>query len=137
MTVTYEAAFANAMCDEALALIDNGAVGSGAYGCFETSADVILASIQFSDPSGTVAANVLTWSDTPLSETDAPASGTIEHFSVYDNSGAFESQTGKQFEITCQTGAGTNVIVVSSLSVSAGNTVTLSDMTWTFPVSQS
>ena len=54
MTVTYEAAFANAMADAALALIDNGSTGSGAYGMFETSGDAEVASIQFSDPSGTV-----------------------------------------------------------------------------------
>ena len=134
MTVTYETAFRNAQATACKDSIENGAVGSGGYMCFETSADVILGSIQFDDPCGSVATGALTfsgWTD----ELDAPATGTIEHASVYDNSGAFESQTGKQFEVTCQTGAGSNVCVVSSLSIDAGDTITLNSASWTFPSS--
>ena len=136
MTVTYEAAFANAMAAKALDLIDNGSTGSGAYGCFETSGDVIVASIQFNDPAGVVTGDTLDWDVTPALEDTSAAGGTIEHFSVYDNSGAFEAQTGKQFEVSCQTGAGTNVVVVSSLTVGVGSTVTLGSASWQFPTVQ-
>ena len=136
MTVTYEAGFANGMADAALALIDNGSTGSGAYGMFETSGDAEVASIQFSAPSGTVTDDTLDWDITPALEDTSAAGGTIEHFSVYDNSGAFKSQTGKQFEVSCQTGAGTNVVVVSSLTVGVGSTVTLGSASWQFPTVQ-
>ena len=132
MSVTYESGFTNGIADAALALIDNGSTGSGSYGCFEASNDDIVASIQFADPCGVVTGDTIDWDvDPELQDTDA-AGGTIEHFSVYDNSGAFEAQSGKQFEVSCQTGAGTNVVVVSSLTVGAGDTVTLSSASWQF-----
>lgn len=134
MSVDYETAFINAIATAAKDQIDNGSTGSGGYGCFETSADAIVGSIQFAASCGSVAAGVLTfasWTD----ESNAN-SGTIEHFSVYDNTGAFESKTGKQFEVSCQIGAGSNVVVVSSLSVDAGDTIQLNSATWTFSASQ-
>ena len=135
MTYTNEANHRSAMVAAWIADIDNGAVGSGGYGCWETSGDVIVASVQFDDPCATeTPAGTATISSAPLSDTNA-AGGTVEHFSIYDNTGAFESKTGKVLEISCQTGAADNVIQMSTLSVPASATVTLTSLTWTYPSS--
>ena len=127
MSVTHETGFRNSMCTAYRDAIDNGSTGSGGKMVFETAADAAIATVQFDSTSGTVLNGVFTLSSTPI-DSDSASAGTIEHASVYDNDGPT-----KLFEISCQISAGEDVVVVSSLAVGAGATITLSDYTWTYP----
>ena len=122
--MTLETAARNAACGAIVDLIDGG-VGAGLLK-FETSGDVVVATLTFSDPafgassSGTATASAIT------SDTNA-AGGTIAQVS------AFTSASSKIFELDAGT-SGTYMIV-SSTSVGAGDTVSCSSLTVTMPAS--
>lgn len=121
---TLETAARNAACDAIVDLIDGGA-GAGTL-VFETSGDVEVATLTFSDPAfGNAAAGVATASSI-TSDTNATG-GTIAQASFYD------SNSAKILEATCGTsGAEINL---SSLSIGAGDTVSVSSLTVTVPAS--
>lgn len=123
-TLTHETAARTALSDAMLAYIDGG-VNPGAL-VFETSADAEVATITFAGTSGTSTNGVITFSGW-TNETNANA-GTVEHGSIYrDNAGTpikvLEGNAGTVDES----------FILSSLSIGAGDTVTLSSLVWTAP----
>lgn len=119
-----ETAARNAACDAIVDLIDVGGAGTLV---FETSADVAVATINLSATAfGAASTGVATLAGVPLSDTNA-AGGTVAQASFYSGGAA------KIMECTVSTsGADINL---SSLSVGAGDTVTVSSLTVTVPAS--
>lgn len=121
---TLETAARNAAADAIVDLIDAGA-GAGTLE-FETSGDVEVATLTFSDPAfGAAAAGVATAS--AITDDTNATGGTIAQASFYD------SDSNKVLEATVGTsGADINL---SSLTVGAGDTVSISSLTLTVPAS--
>jgi len=121
---TLETAARNAACDAIVDLIDAGA-GAGTL-VFETSGDVEVATLTFSDPAFGNAATGVATASAITSDTNATG-GTVAQASFYD------SNSNKVLECTVSTsGADINL---SSLSVGAGDTVSVSSLTVTVPAS--
>jgi hypothetical protein len=97
---------------------------SAGYLQFETSSDVEVATITFDTTAGTVTNGVLTFSSLPKSDTNATG-GTIAQASIYDGAAT------KVLECACGTSG--SDINLSSLAIGAGDTVTLSSLTYTAP----
>lgn len=121
---TLETAARNAAADAIVDLLDAGA-GAGTLE-FETSGDVEVATLTFSDPAfGSAAAGVATAS--AITDDTNATGGTIAQASFYD------SDSNKVLEATVGTsGADINL---SSLTVGAGDTVSISSLTLTVPAS--
>jgi len=120
-----EAATRNAACDAIVDLIDGGA-GAGTLQ-FETSGDVEVATLTFSDPAfGAASAGVAT-AATITSDTSATG-GTVAQASIYD------STPTKIMECTVATDTSQD-IQLSSLTIGAGDTVSMSSLTVTVPAS--
>lgn len=123
---TLETAARNAACDAVVDLIDAGA-GAGTL-VFETSGDVEVATLTFSDPAfGNAAAGVAT-ANSITSDTDATG-GTVAQASLYD------SDSNKVCELTVTVTSGGGDIELSSLTIGSGDTVSLSSLTITMPAS--
>jgi len=122
---TLETVARNAACDAIVDLIDGG-TGAGDL-VFETSGDVEVATLPFSATAfGAASSGVATAAGTPLEDTNATG-GTVAQASFYDGDSA------KILEATVSTsGADINL---SSLSVGAGDTVSVSSLTVTVPAS--
>lgn len=119
-----ETAARNAACNAIVDLIDAGA-GAGTLR-FETSGDVEVATLTFSDPAFGNAATGVATASAITSDTNATG-GTIAQASIYD------SDSNKVLEATCGTsGAEINL---SSLTIGAGDTVSISSLTVTVPAS--
>lgn len=115
-------AAATAMCNALVDLIDAGA-GAG-YIQFETSGDVEVATLTFSDPAFGNASNGVATANAISDDTSATG-GTVAQASFYD------SNNVKILECTCGTsGAEINL---SSLTIGAGDTVSISSLTMTQP----
>lgn len=124
MAVTLETAARNAACNAIVDLIDAGA-GAGTL-VFETSGDVEVATLTFSDPAFGNAATGVATASAITSDTNATG-GTIAQASFYD------SDSNKVLELSVGTsGADINL---SSLSISASDTVAVSSLTITVPAS--
>ena len=127
---TLETLARDAMCNALVDLIDGGA-GAGTLQ-FETLGDVEVATLTFSDPafdaSGTAGGNAAGVATANAITDDTNATGgTIAQASFYD------SNSNKILEATCGTsGAEINL---SSLSIGAGDTVSISSLTVTQPAS--
>jgi len=121
---TLETSARNAACDAIVDLIDAGASAGTLQ--FETSGDVEVATLTFSDPAFGNAATGVATASSITSDTNATG-GTIAQASFYD------SDSNKVLEATVSTsGADINL---SSLSVTAGDTVSVSSLTVTVPAS--
>jgi len=114
----------DAACNAIVDLIDSGGAGTLV---FETSADAAVATINLNATAfGASSTGTATLAGVPLSDTNANA-GTVAQASFYNGSAA------KVMECTVSTsGADINL---SSLSVGAGDTVTVSSLTVTVPAS--
>jgi hypothetical protein len=122
--MTLTTAARNAACNAIVDLIDAGA-GAGTL-VFETAADAEVATLTFSDPAfGNSAVGVATAS--AITSDTSAAGGTIAQVSAYD------SDAAKVFELDAGT-SGTYMIV-SSVEVGAGDTVSCSSLTVTVPAS--
>lgn len=121
---TLETATRNAACDAIVDLIDGG-TGAGTLQ-FETSGDVEVATLTFSDPAFGGASNGTATASSITSDTNATG-GTVAQASIYD------SDSTKIMELTVGTSG--NDINLSSLSVGAGDTVSVSSLTITVPAS--
>ena len=114
----------NAACDAVVDLIDAGA-GAGTL-VFQTTGDVEVATLTFSDPAFGAAATGVATASAITSDTNATG-GTIAQAS------AFDSNAAKVLEMTCGTsGAEINL---SSLVIGASDTVSCSSLTITCPAS--
>lgn len=114
----------NAMVDAFVDLIDAGA-GAGTL-VFETSGDVEVATLTFSDPAFGSAASGVGTASAITSDTSATG-GTVAQASIYD------SNATKVVELSVGT-SGTDIII-SSTTIGAGSTVACSSLTFTMPAS--
>ena len=121
---TLETSARNAAADGVVDLIDAGS-GAGSL-LFETSGDVEVATLTFSDPAfGTAASGVATASAI-TSDTNATG-GTVAQASAQD------SDTNKVIEYSVATSG--QDIDISSTTVGASDTVSMSSLTNTMPAS--
>lgn len=97
--------------------IDGGA-GAGVLQIGTTGMATVLAEFTLNDPSGTVSGSVLTLSGFPKSDTSANATGTAAAARIRDSSGN-DVITG----LTVGTSA--TDIILDSVSITTGQTVTL------------
>lgn len=117
MPVNYSTAAKNARLNAVVAQIDAGA-GAGKLK-IRNSSNVVLATLTLADPCGTVSAGVLTFDfDPDISDTSADASGTAANAIITD-----DADTTVISGLTVGT-SGTNV-VLDSVSITAGQTVTI------------
>ena len=122
---TLETAARNAMCDALVDLIDAGA-GAGDL-IFETSANAEVATCPFSDPAYGAASGGVAQENAISSDTNA-IGGLIEHASIKD------SNVVKVMELTCTAPAGGGDIeITGGLTIGAGATVSVSDLSVTMP----
>jgi hypothetical protein len=99
---------------------------SPGYMQLETSGDVEVATFTFQDPAfGAAATGVKTLLGVPLQDTNATG-GTVAQGSIYDGGGAKLAED--------DAGTSGTPILVSSLSIANGETVTLTALTVTVPV---
>lgn len=121
---TLETIARNAACDAIVDLIDAGA-GAGTL-VFQTSGDVEVATLTFSDPAFGAASGGTATAGAISPDTSATG-GTVAQAS------AFDSNATKVIEFTVSTsGADINL---SSLTIGAGDTVSMSSLTITMPAS--
>jgi len=127
MALTLETNARNALGDALDDLINTGTGTSNLK--FETSGDVEVATIDFQNPAfGAWSTGVGTLQGVPL--TDASATGgTIAQFSIYNRAGT------KVLEGTVTAGGGGGDIEITSLSVTATESVELTSLTITVPAS--
>ena len=122
MALTHTTAVRNGLADYVVDLIDAGS-GAGTLE-FQTSGDVEVATLTFSDPAfgaadtGTATANAIT------SDTSATG-GTVAKFVILD------SDDTEVFQGTVTATSGGGDIEMSTTTVGAGNTVSISSFTYT------
>jgi len=123
MAATHAPATRNGIAALVLANIDAD-VGAGNLVFQTTGGAADVATLPLTDPAGVVAAEVLTF-NAISSDTNA-AGGTIAEASIQANLGAEV--------LHCDVGVSGSDINLSSLVISAGDTVTVSALTYTAPV---
>lgn len=100
---------------------------SPGYAQLETSGDAEVATFTFSDPAfGAAATGVITLADTPIQDTSATG-GTVAQMSIYDGAAT------KLAEAVAATSG--EEVTVSSTTIGALETVTLTSLTVTVPAS--
>lgn len=122
MAITYTTAVKTARMTAVRDQIDLGA-GAGILK-IRDSGNVVLASITLADPSGTITNDVLTFSGFPRSDTSADATGTANNAIITDSAG-----TTVISGLTV--GLSASDIILDSLSITTGQTVTLNSATIT------
>lgn len=123
MAVTYTTAVKTARMTAVRDQIDAGA-GAGILEIGTTGMATVLAQFTLNDPSGTISGAVLTLSGFPKSDTSANASGTAAAARIRDSNNT-DIVTG----LTVGTSA--TDIILDSVSITAGQTVTLNSATIT------
>lgn len=123
MAVTYSANAKTNRMTAVVTTIDAGAA-AGVLQIGTTGMATVLAEFTLNDPSGTASAGVLTLSGFPKSDTTANATGTAAAARIRD-SNALDVITG----LTVGTSAAD--IILDSVSITAGQTVTLNSATIT------
>lgn len=122
MTVTLETNTRDVLADAL-----DGEIGAAGTLVFEEADDSEVATITFDNPAfGSSSSGTITMAGAPKQDTDA-AGGTIEHASIY------KSGPTKVLELSCGTSG--EEINLSSLSVTATDTVELTSLTITMPAS--
>jgi hypothetical protein len=122
MAITYTTAVKTARMTAVRDQIDAGA-GAGKIK-IRDSGNVVLATIVLADPSGTITNDVLTLSGFPRSDTSADATGTAANAIITDSN-----------DVTIISGLTVGLsasdIILDSLSITTGQTVTLNSATIT------
>lgn len=122
MAVTHPTAVRTAIADLVVDRIDAGA-GAGTLE-FQTSGDVEVATLTFSDPAFGAAASAVATASAITSDTSATG-GTIAKARAKDSTGT------EVFACSVTATGGGGDIQLSSVSVSAGQTVAVSSLTYT------
>ena len=130
MAITLNTATRNAACDAIVDLVDGG-TGAGTIEIKsadnETQGGNELAIITFQDPAFGAAANGVATAATPMTDETSANAGTASHYVVYDSAGTYI------WKGTVSTsGADLNL---SSVSIGAGDTVSITSFTLTVPAS--
>lgn len=123
MAVTYVAALKTTRMNAVVTAIDAGS-GAGKLEIGTAGMASVLATITLADPSGTVSGSVLTLSGMPKSDTSADAGGIAAAARIRD-SNSTDVVTG----LTVGTSAAD--IILDTVSITAGQTVTLNSGTLT------
>lgn len=116
MAVTYSSAVKDNRMTQVLTAIDGGA-GAGYIEICSAAYAAVLATITLSDPCGSVGSNALTLT-MPKSDTNADATGTAAIARIKDSNGNI-------IVSGLTVGAGSGDINLSSVAITAGDTVTL------------
>lgn len=124
MAVTHATAARNAAANAVVDLIDAGAAAGTLE--FQTSGNVEVATLTFADPAFGNAANGVATANAISSDTNATG-GTIAKAVAKDSDG----NTIFTCSVTATGGGGD--ITLSSVAVSAGQTVSVSSLTYTAP----
>jgi hypothetical protein len=122
MSVTHHADTRNAIADAVLAAIDTGAGNATLE--LRTSGDVEVATLTCSDPAGTVTGAVLTFS--AITDDSSATGGTAAKFAII-------SPTPTEC-VYGSVGTSGEDINLSSVVIGAGDTVSISSLTYTAPV---
>lgn len=123
MAVTYTTTLKNNRMDEITALVDAGA-GAGKLEIGTSAMGTVLATITLADPcAGAASGGVLTFT-MPQSDTSADAGGTAAAARIRDSDNN-DVITG------LTVGTGSEDIVLDSVSITAGQTVTINSATIT------
>lgn len=126
MAITLSTATANAACDAIVDLVDGGAAAG--YLLIETSGDATIANCAMSDPAFGAAANGTATANSITDESSATA-GTAAKFEMRDS-----DDTNILSGSVTVTGGGGD-IELSSTSIGAGDTVSISSLTVGVPLS--
>jgi hypothetical protein len=122
MSVTHHTDTRNAIADAVLAAIDTGAGNATLE--LRTSGDVEVATLTCSDPAGTVTGAVLTFS--AITDDSSATGGTAAKFAII-------SPTPTEC-VYGSVGTSGEDINLSSVVIGAGDTVSISSLTYTAPV---
>lgn len=130
MSFTHVESLRNVLADAVDTDINTGA-GTAVLE-IQTSGAVVLATINLDNPAfGAASAGVITLAGVPLSDTNADSTGTAERWLIKDRDGA-AVLTGGANSVTLAAGGGD--IELSSLGITAGDTVTITSLTYTASV---
>ena len=121
MAVTYTTAVKNARLDAVVTQIGS----AGVLEIGTTGMGTVLATIALGNPAGTSSSGILTFSGFPRSDTSADATGTAAAARIRTSSGGTDIITG----LTVGTSA--SDINLDSVSITAGQTVTITSATIT------
>lgn len=121
MAVTYTTAVKNARLDAVVTQIGS----TGVLEIGTTGMGTVLATIALGNPAGTSSGGILTFSGFPRSDTSADATGTAAAARIRTASGGTDIITG----LTVGTSA--SDINLDSVSITAGQTVTITSATIT------
>lgn len=123
MAVVYTTAVKNARLDAVISQIGS----TGVLEIGTTSMASVLATISLNSTAGTTSGGVLTFSGFPKSDTAADATGTAAAARIRTSSGGTDIVTG----LTVTLSGGGGDIILDSLSITAGQTVTINSATIT------
>ncbi len=121
MAVTYTTAVKNARLDAVVTAIGT----TGVLQIGTTGMASVLVTLNLNNPAGTTSGGVLTFSGFPKSDTSADNTGTAAAARIRTASGGTDIITG------LTVGLSASDIVLDSLSITAGQTVTISSATIT------
>jgi len=121
VAVTYTTAVKNARLDAVVTAIST----TGVLEIGTTGMASVLVTINLNNPAGTTSGGVLTFSGFPKSDTSADNTGTAAAARIRTASGGTDIITG------LTVGLSASDIVLDSLSITAGQTVTISSATIT------
>jgi hypothetical protein len=124
MALTHLTALRNTLADAAVDSLDTGSGAAAGSLEFRTSGDVEVATLTLSNPAAGAASSGTATFSAITSDTSATG-GTVAKFALKDRDG-----TAKIFGSVSTSGADINI---SSLSVGAGDTVSVASLTYSAP----
>lgn len=128
MAVTLTTGARNAACDAIVDLCDAGA-GAAHLKIYTTALGTLLANLTMSDPAFGAAATGVATASTISDDTSADATGTAAEFTIED------SDTNEVFRGSVTVTGGGGDIELNTVSITSGDTVSISAFTVTVPAS--